>query len=195
VLDYPIEGDEAMRSARVLASFLDGNLQGAVSLSFASHSLGARMVLETIRQLKRPIPIRRLTLMAGAIEDDCLTEEYRDAAAKVTSISVLASRSDAVLQWAFPVGNLARELISWRHPHWHGAIGRAGPSTTCTNLRAGWQIPTRWDYGHGDYIGDTSPHPRPLPPPVDVPSQTEPEPMGQHWEPAWAAAFVSTRFR
>src|SRR5690348_14676064 len=86
-LDYPDEPKVADRAGALLATFIDENFQNAASVSFASHSLGARVVLSTIEKMKGPV--RRLTLLAGAIDDDCLTAEFAAAAAKVGSISVL----------------------------------------------------------------------------------------------------------
>src|SRR5262249_12774996 len=74
VLDYPAEGDEAITSGRLLSKFLNDHASGAASVSFASHSLGGRMVLETLAGLNRRA--RRLVLMAGAIEND-RSEERR----------------------------------------------------------------------------------------------------------------------
>jgi hypothetical protein len=188
VVDYPFEGDEAIASGRLLAPFLDKYFAEAAGLSFTSHSLGARMVLETIRQMR--LRARRLILMAGAINDDCLIEEYRDAAAKVDEISVLASRGDDVLKLAFPIANPLAGIITRGHPYWRCALGLDGPNSPYpSNLRSGWQIPDNWHYGHGDYLGGTPP---PLLPPVDVPQQSTPPPDSK---PAWSAGFVSTRFR
>jgi hypothetical protein len=187
VVDYPFEGDEAIASGRLLAPFLNKHFADAVSLSFASHSLGARMVLETIRWINRPV--RRLTLMAGAIDADCLNKEYRDAAAKVEKISVLASHSDMVLKLAFPIGNPLAGIITRGHPYWHAALGYDGPDTPYPgNLRSGWQIPGPWDYDHGDYLGGTPP---PYPLPVDIPPRGSATPGSK---PTWSAGFVSTRF-
>lgn len=195
ILDYPVEGDVANRSGRLLAPFLNNYFAQATSLSFVSHSLGARTVLETIRGLT--LPVRRLTLMAGAIEDDCLIDEYKDAAAKVEKISVLASHKDAVLSWAFPVGNLFEGLLTPGHPLTHSAIGHSGPQTPYpAQLRRRWQIPDGWDYGHGDYLPSNPPVAPAIPPPVDVPPQgTAPYPTPPNdWKTAWSAGFVSTRF-
>jgi hypothetical protein len=189
VVDYPFEGGEARDSGRLLAPFVDGYFAEASSLSFVSHSLGARMVLETIHQMRRRV--RRLTLMAGAIEDNCLVKEYWDIPAKVDEISVLASRGDYVLKLAFPAGNTLGGILYRGHPYWHGALGHDGPETPFPgNLRPGWQIPKGWGYGHGDYLGKASPPS--LDPPVNVP------PEGTKLQvPAstWSAAFVSTRFQ
>src|ERR1700722_5389028 len=63
-IDYPIEGNEAIKSGQLLADYLLANFQGAASLSFASHSLGARVVLEAIRGLSGALKVRTITLMA-----------------------------------------------------------------------------------------------------------------------------------
>ncbi|MDD5581298.1 MAG: alpha/beta hydrolase [Methylobacter sp.] len=187
VLDYPFEGNEAIASAHLLAPFLDEYFTEAISLSFASHSLGARLVLETIHYLRRTV--KRLTLMAGAIEDNCLNKEYKEAAAKVNEISVLASRRDDVLKLAFPLANPVADIISRGHPYWQGALGYDGPDTPYpTNVRAGWQIPDQWGYGHGDYLGGVPPA---LAPPVNIPQPNSPLLSSK---PAWSAGFVSTRF-
>ena len=73
-LDYPGEARVADDAGALVAAFIDANFQSAASVSFASHSLGARVVLATIS--KMTMRVRRLTLMAGAIDDDCLTTEF-----------------------------------------------------------------------------------------------------------------------
>jgi Alpha/beta hydrolase of unknown function (DUF900) len=185
VVDYPFEGGEARDSGRLLAPFLDNYFSEAASLSFASHSLGARMVLETIRRMSRRV--RRLTLMAGAIEDNCLVREYRDVPARVDEISVLASRGDDVLKLAFPIGNILGGIIYRGHPYWHGALGHDGPEAR-SPVRAGWQIPHNWAYGHGNYLGGAPP---PMPLPVTIQQEGSQAPVSK---PAWSAGFVSTRF-
>jgi hypothetical protein len=189
-IDYPFEGDEAIRSGKLLGSFLDKHLADVASLSFVSHSLGARMVLETIAQMGRSRVVRRLVLMAGAIEDNCLTSEYRNSADKVERISVLASRGDWILEFAFPPGNLVRGIISRGHPYWSSALGREGPDPVRDNIAADWQIPDEWNYGHLDYLRQANSAPLPLPVNIPVPPPP-PVPV----KPAWSAGFVSTRFR
>jgi hypothetical protein len=147
VIDYPVEGSEAIQSTNLLAPFLDRDFAGAASPSFASHSLGARLVLETIRGLGGRRRVKRLTLMAAAIEDDCLLAEY----------------SDAVLSWAYPIGNLGREIIDFLHPDWRAALGHSGPSGSVAGLQSGWQIPDGLAYGHGNYLGN-DPNEPPLQP-------------------------------
>lgn len=193
VIDYPVEGEVAIRSGKLLAPFVDDHLVGAVSISLASHSLGARMVLETIRHLQRPV--KRVVLMAAAINDDCLIHEYADAGEKVESISILASKCDAVLAFAFPIGNVFEGIVDRGHPYWDGALGRYGPDTPYpVNLQAGWQIPKSWDYGHGDYLPDTASTLPAEPIPVDVRPEGTPLPNeADEWKADWSAAFVSSR--
>jgi pimeloyl-ACP methyl ester carboxylesterase len=195
LVDYPVEGEFANRSGQLLAPFLDLYFAQATSLSFVSHSLGARTVLETIRALG--VRVRRLILMAGAIDDDCLIDEYKDAAGKVEKISVLSSRKDTVLSWAFPVGNLLEGLITPGHPFWHSAIGHSGPQAPYpAQLARNWEIPDGWSYGHGDYLPGQPPVAAAMPTPVNVPPQgTGPyQGLPVDWKTAWSAGFVSTRF-
>jgi hypothetical protein len=192
-IDYPIEGNEAMGAGRMLAPFLDAHLVGATSVSFASHSLGARVVLETIQRMATPI--RSLTMMAGAIDNTCLTGEYSAAVPKVGRISVLASHKDAVLDLAFPLGNFLGGILSRGHPYVREALGRDGPANPFPRtVGSRWQIPDGWDYGHGDYFGTAAAQGPLIDAPVDVPAPGTPAPTTPaDWRPAWSAAFAASR--
>ncbi len=157
VVDYPVEGNEAMDAGNSLADFLNNNFTPALSLSFASHSLGARVVLQTIQGLNRAV--RRLLVMAGAIDNTCLASEYANAAAKVQSISVLASRSDDVLKWAFPTGNFVSGLFSRGAPYVHEALGREGPAEPYPSSDS-IQVGSRWAWTAGLSISSTPPRAR-----------------------------------
>jgi hypothetical protein len=134
--------------------------------------------------------------MAGAIADNCLTREYAPVPAKVDTISVLASKQDWVLEWAFPIGNLAAEIIDRNHPWWESALGRSGPSQRPAHYRSPCQIPNEWDYGHGDYLRTNPPASAPIPPPTDVPKWgPKPQNGDPGWQEAWSASFASTRFK
>jgi len=148
-IDYPFEGAPAMASGRELAAFCNRWCPGAQNLSFVSHSLGARMVLQAITGLTRRV--RLLCMMAGAINRDCLTTEYANAAANCDRVAVLASRSDEVLKLAFPLGDPFADLLNDDHTPFQPALGYDGPPTP-TIVRAPWQIPDAQDYGHGDYL-------------------------------------------
>jgi Alpha/beta hydrolase of unknown function (DUF900) len=195
-LDYPIEDGCATACGQLLARCIDANFTAsAASLSFVSHSLGARVVLEAIAAMTAPV--RRLALMAGAIDDDCLTSQYQGLLDRIDGISVLASTSDAVLAVAFPIGNVFAGLLDQGHPYGRAALGRSGPQVTPPGkLQGHWQIPDSWDYGHFDYLA-TAATPGggrfTLPvfvPPGETPAPDHPEP----WRPAWSAGLVASRF-
>jgi hypothetical protein len=193
-LDYPEEPRVADDTGRLLGQFLDANFRDAASISLVSHSLGARVLLATIANMT--LPVRRAIIMAGAIDDDCLNAEFRSAAAKIGRISVLASSQDRVLADAFPLGNFVAGIIDQGHPWWKAALGRVGPATPWPgNFEAPFEIPDKWEFGHGDYLkmdGAPTPH---IAMPTDVPLNGSAEPLSHGWQEAWTAAFTSTRFR
>jgi hypothetical protein len=204
-VDYVVEGHEAIRSGQMLADFLNKNFSGAASLSFASHSLGARVVLETISGLSRS-NVHRVLLMAGAIDNNCLTREYANAAGKIEQISLLASTRDAVLAAAFPLGNPIQGIIDSGHPYYHAALGREGPANSDQvgpHLHLGWQIPKQLDYGHLDYLpGQPLPakYPQPceIPPTAPVPPPGTPAQLEDHsslWKPAFSSGFATCRYK
>jgi len=193
-LDYPAEPKIADEAGSLAAAFIDANFKGAASVSFASHSLGARVVLSTISHLR--LPVRRLTLMAPAIDDNCLNTEFQAAAAKIGGISVLASKKDEVLSAAFPLGNFFAGILTAGHPWWHAALGHAGPVLPWpANFQAPFEIPDDWAFGHGNYLQVTTPEPPAWRLPVDVPPQETPMPAGAGWQESFSSAFESTRFR
>jgi pimeloyl-ACP methyl ester carboxylesterase len=193
-LDYPDEPKVADEAGKLAAAFIDAHFHGAASISFASHSLGARVVLETISQLS--LPVRRLILMAPAIDDNCLTTEFQAVAAKVGAISVLASKEDSVLSEAFPLGNFIAGILAAGHPWWHAALGNCGPVKPWpANFQAPFELPDDWKFVHGNYLQIDKPEPAPLVLPVDVPPQGTPPPTSNGWQEAFSSAFASTRFR
>jgi hypothetical protein len=156
VVDYPFEGNVAIAAGKAIATFCRTFLASARSFSFASHSLGARVVLQALLGLNRPA--RSVTLMAGAINQSCLVQEYAAAARNSTSLSVLASKGDNVLKLAFPLGDPLADLLHDDHPVFEPALGYAGPSISEVALVDGpWQIPlpappSNIDYDHGSYL-------------------------------------------
>ena len=192
--DYPEEPKIADEAGSLFAEFLDANFQDVSSISFASHSLGARVVLATISHMN--LLVRRLTLMAPAIDDNCLTTEFKEAVASVGSISVLASKKDEVLSVDFPLGNFFAGIIDQGHPWWRAALGHCGPAKPLpANFQPPFEIPNDWKYEHGYYLQIDTPKPELLPLPVDVPPQDTPSPTSKGWQEAFSSAFASTRFR
>ena len=194
VIDYPMEGSVANHSGQLLARFLARNATGAATLSFVSHSLGARTVLETIKRLDRHVSV--LVLMAGAIENDCLTHEYASVPPKVDRIRVIASERDFVLEFAFPIGNPVGEIIMRGHPYFKAALGRDGPypMDALENKCQVWQAPAGWDYGHGDYMPGRDVD-LPFAPALSPPGSTmSPPRTTAGWKSSWSAGIIATQF-
>jgi hypothetical protein len=178
VVNYPFEGGVAMDCGRRLAEFCDRWLTRAQSISFISHSLGARVILEAVKNLTRRA--RVVCLAAAAINRDCLETEYAAAASNADSISILASHEDWVLKVAFQIGDPISDLLHDDHTLFEKALGYDGPPTPAPPpIRSPWQIPDACGYGHGDYL-----------PPGD---QIQPPPPP---DPKWprAAAFMARAF-
>lgn len=165
VVDYPFEGDVALDCGKRLADFCNGWCAGAQRISFVSHSLGARMVLEAITHMNRKA--ESVCLTAAAINRDCLITQYAEAASNSSLISVLASHCDDVLKVAFAIGDPFAELLHDDHTPFQAALGYDGPPTQSPQpVQRPWQIPDEYDYGHHDYLppGQLIP----LPPPPDT---------------------------
>lgn len=194
VLDYPFEGSEALAAGKLLARFVDTHARMAASVSLVSHSLGARVVLQALADMQGGV--RCLVLMAGAIEDDCLSREYWRAAPKAQAIHVLASQQDWVLAGAFPAGNVVAEILMHGHPYARRALGRDGPADAAavTPRPMVWELPAGWDYGHLDYL-PRSAGAQPLQGSPGVPVPDAPPPVGAQWKASWSAAFVARLLR
>jgi len=151
VVDYPFEGDVALDCGGRLATFCNRWCVSAQNLSFLSHSLGARLVLEAVTHLDRKA--QSVCLTAAAINRDCLTAEYAAAAGNSEQISILASHEDYVLKVAFKVGDPIADLLHDDHTPFQAALGSDGPPPPAPPLvKYPWQIPDKDDYGHGDYL-------------------------------------------
>lgn len=156
IVDYPFEGNVAMQAGNKLADFCNTSCAGAQSVSFASHSLGARFVLQAVTQLNGNA--RSLCLAAAAINQDCLTTEYVAAAQKTERISLLASHKDDVLKVAFAVGDPFADLLHDDHSPFEPALGYGGPPAPAPQpVQYPWQIPDEDNYGHSDYLPPTDP--------------------------------------
>ncbi len=176
-VSYPVEKPTASYVGRRLADFCNRQLKDAASFSFASHSLGARLVLETIRKLNRRT--RSACLMAAAIERTCLEKEYADAFDKTDQTYVLASEKDLVLRLAFPAGNFFGYLLDPTSNPLSNALGYSGLAKAIGKTVQPWQIGDDLNYEHSDYLPPSTP---------DVPF---PDPRGLWLEPA---AFVERAF-
>lgn len=161
------------------ARFADFLLSRAFSpdeVSFVSHSLGARVVLEGVSQaVQRVTPPQALQfglaiMAAAAVDDNVLdTGAYQAGLAALPRVVVLSSMDDTVLDRWFVLGD-AIEGALWDDYRDAGggdgrALGRFGPTfvdgSTVRGKTEWYEITDGQD--HGDYLpeayGDPSPPP------------------------------------
>jgi hypothetical protein len=163
-LIYPAAVGTALTSAEQLADLLL-QMPSLLRVDFVAHSLGCRVVLETVRLLHEhsALPIGRICLMAAAVPSEFLEypERYYDLLGAVeqtgTEVRVLHSMSDLVLHLAFPPGQALAGEASDR------ALGRFGPTPGMPGM--GGALTGREISGaaHGDYWGHSG-----TPPSVDA---------------------------
>jgi hypothetical protein len=165
VINYPFEGGHAMDCGRRVAAFCDNQLASAQSISFVSHSLGARVVLQAVASMSRRAS--SVCLLAAAINRDCLVTEYAAAARNSDVITLRASHADLVLKLAFPAGDPLADVLHADHQLFETALGYAGPPAPAASpVLSPWQIPDSDGYDHGDYLPPSSgPLPDPNPEP------------------------------
>jgi hypothetical protein len=154
-VNYPWGASEAVHCGRRLAAFLNGPFAQAASLSFISHSLGGRVLLETVKNLDRPA--REVCIAAGAVDDDCLQVQYAAVKAKAGRISVLSSTKDKVLRLAYPAGDFLSDLFYDNDSPWAAALGLKGPRPAAQPPVAHQPIPPAAGYDHGDYLPPSDP--------------------------------------
>jgi hypothetical protein len=152
VVNYPAEASDAVEAGRRLAAYLDAHMAQAASISFISHSLGGRVLLEAVQRLGRPV--NQLCITAGALDNNCLSKQYLAAKRKAERVSVLSSRADTVLKLAYPLGDFGSDvLFGDRDSPWRGALGLKGPNPFEPAPKVRHRpIDKGLDYGHGDYF-------------------------------------------
>lgn len=161
-LSYPFETNKADDSAVELAKFIADQLPQKPRISFVGHSLGCRVVMETVRQLWiKGIAVDQVCLMAAAIDNDSLSvmTEYGAAARYAARVGVLYSSADKVLRGAYPIGNLLSAFLHWSATS-DAALGLTGPQSSSPNTLPtdvqGVGIPKNDGVDHGDYLPDTA---------------------------------------
>jgi hypothetical protein len=129
-----------------------------VPISFVTHSLGARVALETMKALAETHDFRQVCLMAPAVDDDCLSDPnlYRHAVEAAGRVAVLHSREDEVLRFAYPLGDLLQAFLFWRDSVGL-ALGYHGPRASdeddlVPSTVINYGIPDRRGSDHSDYL-------------------------------------------
>lgn len=151
-INYPTEAPDAVKAGRLLAKFCKDWMSRSRSISFVSHSLGARLILSAMERIGRRV--RVACLMAAAADSRCLEREYSAAAANCDTVVNLASRRDVVLLAAYPVGTFASFGFDRDSSLFSAALGFAGPKGYVRNNVQPSQIKNSAGYGHGSYLPD-----------------------------------------
>lgn len=125
VLNYPVEYRDATDCGEKLAAMIDRYFRSALSVSFASHSLGARVILSAATNVAKPVD--KIILTAAAADNDVLVKQYPEACAKASQIHVLASKSDRTLKHVYPAGDAVSDVIGDTDSPFGGALGYRGP--------------------------------------------------------------------
>ena len=166
VVSYPFEGRDADDSAAMLARYIRRVLRPGTEISFVTHSLGARLAMETVKRLRRRgYRFRQVCLMAAAIDDFSLAEplDYRATTQEADRVAVLASRKDLVVRFAYPVGDRLQAFFFFWRETTGLALGFHGPRPTKRSAIPQnvyhEQISPERGSGHGDYIPDATPNP------------------------------------
>ena len=163
---YPLEGNDADDTAAELAKFIQWVLPRQTELSFVSHSLGARVVFETVKRLPpRAYRVAQLCVMAAAVDDFSVSEPpvYLRQVEAASRVAVLASERDNVLRWAYPLGDLLQSFVFFWKDAGGLALGYHGPRpgrfdpvpANVTHV----QIPTNCGVDHSDYLFPGQPSP------------------------------------
>ena len=159
-LSYSFEGRDADDSAQELAKHIRDNISTDTPISFVAHSLGSRVALKasTILQ-KHGYKISQVCLMAAAIDADSLAAPngYFSTVSNATRVSVLSSKRDKVLRFAYPAGDLLQSFLFWNDSVGL-ALGYRGPkphkrSPLPSNV-FDYRIPNTRNADHGDYLPD-----------------------------------------
>jgi pimeloyl-ACP methyl ester carboxylesterase len=155
-LIYPSSVHTAVKAAPELAKLL-WRMPNLERVDFIGHSLGCRVTLETLVQLRtRTLPrIGRIVLMAAAVPSEMLERGGKfhallmELAAEGTTIQVLHSKQDSVLHYAFPPG---QSLAGGKEAS-DRALGRFGPSPFMPGYRATLTDREIAGASHSDYWG------------------------------------------
>jgi pimeloyl-ACP methyl ester carboxylesterase len=151
---YPFAVGTARKAGPILADFL-GRMPNLEIVHFIGHSLGCRVVLETILALAARPQVGRVCLMAAAVPVFQVEWGGRleSAMVRAQQVLVLYSGSDIVLTGAFPPGQFAAGRGEGVRPV---ALGHERPPPTVAGTVDAIEISGA---GHGDYWGhsDTEP--------------------------------------
>jgi len=158
---YPTQIEDVRETACRFASLLLDPATRPARINFITHSLGARVALDTLREMLDRDPMGpapgTLLMMAPAADDDILDDPRFDKAVRALDrIVVLSSSRDRVLQWTFPAGDILEAILQrGRERTTARALGRFGPRLKADSPARGkteWRHFQDWvGQDHNDY--------------------------------------------
>ncbi|WP_442430349.1 DUF726 domain-containing protein [Nitrospira sp. T9] len=153
-LVYPVAVTTAKKAGLVLASHL-ARMPNLEIVHFIGHSLGCRVILETIRALGARPQVGKVCLMAAAVPVFQVEWGGRlePAMVRARKVLVLYSGSDIVLTLTFPPGQFAAGSGEGFLPT---ALGHERPIPSVAGAVDAIEIPGA---GHGDYWGHSNTEP------------------------------------
>ncbi len=161
-LVYPSAVHTSVQTGAELANALL-RMPNLEQVDFIGHSLGCRVVLETLLVLRRrAIPrVRKVVLMAAAVPSEMLEPggKFYDLltamSAEGTTVDVLHSMQDTVLHSAFPPG----QSLAGGSEASARALGRFGPTPLMPGYRGMMSGREIAGAKHGDYWGHSKTEP------------------------------------
>jgi pimeloyl-ACP methyl ester carboxylesterase len=161
-LIYPSAVHTAIKAGEQIADLLM-QLPNLERVEFITHSLGGRVGLEAVAQLRArtALVIGKLCLMAAAVPSEMLEPGGRyyqllsQLCAGGTQIMVLHSMQDPVLHLAFPPG----QALAGAGEGSARALGRFGPMPSMPGYGATLKGQEINGASHGDYWGDSKSDP------------------------------------
>jgi pimeloyl-ACP methyl ester carboxylesterase len=157
---YPTAVGNARRTAAELREMLL-RMPNLLEVDFIGHSLGSRLILETLEQFRAHGDgprIRRVCLMAAAVPMEMVEPggKYFDLLNKLaidgTEILVLHSRQDKVLHLAFGAG----QAMAGPDERSSRALGRYGPHPLMPGYGGTMRDRPMSGANHGDYWGHSN---------------------------------------
>jgi len=160
-INYPFLLPDIRLTAKYFARFILSLPKAVRRVSFVTHSMGARVALETVRatlaaQGQRSAPaFDTAILTAAAVADDIMDQsDFAHTVAAFNRFVVVSSMDDTVLSGAFPMGNWFEQLLWLDDPGRDEALGRYGPRLKAGSaaLQKTTWYPLTGGYNHGDYV-------------------------------------------
>jgi len=164
-VNYPFLLPDIQRTGGYFAQLIASSATQMARVSFVTHSMGARVALETVQQTVAAARGTRVRLpvfdtavfTAAATSDEILDDpDYALAVDAIRRFVVVSSRADTVLSGDFPAGDLVEQWF-WRHdPGADDALGRYGPRLKAGSKALGktqwYEIPPGDGQNHEDYF-------------------------------------------